>query len=353
MSIQIQIQKKLADYTLDLSINTNASILGILGASGSGKSMTLKCIAGLVKPDKGYISINDNLFYHSDQHINIKTRHRKIGYVFQNYALFPHLTVEENIAFGINKGQHYSASHLMSLISKLHLSGLENKYPAQISGGQQQRVAIARALATNPDLLLLDEPFSALDEHLRKEMLKEMAQYLSLFKVKTFYVTHQMEEAYYLCDDIAIIKQGKIDDIGEKNALFSMPKTFEAAKITGCKNFSAIKVEGPSQVFCEQWGIRLNTSVDTVDEISHNSQICIRNQHLKLAGEDNKDNCFKAWVADIVKTPTLLTLYIKFNNPPFGPEDYHIQMDVSHEKRVQIGDVLFVEIPNDKVCFLP
>ena len=162
-----------------------------------------------------------------------------------------------------------------------------------------------------------------------------------------------MEEAYYLCDDIAIIKKGKIDDIGHKKVLFSKPKTIESAKITGCKNFSTFKVESPNQVFCDQWEIKLKTAQNRSGEISDCSQVCIRNHHLILSDNAHLKNCFQVWVADIVKTPTLLTLYIKFNKPPIGPEDYHIQMDVTHEKRVQIGDVLFVEIPDDKLCFLP
>ena len=358
MSIQIDIQKKLQGFHLNLSLHTEASILGILGASGSGKSMLLKCIAGLVKPDEGHIEINEKTFYNSKSRINLKPRDRKIGYVFQNYALFPHLTVRENIAFGLHRKRDDQETNLITLISKLHLNGLENKYPSQISGGQQQRVALARALATNPDMLLLDEPFSALDEHLRKEMIKEMAQYLALFKVKTLYVTHQMDEAYYLCDDIAVIKQGQIDSISHKATLFTNPLTLESAKITGCKNFSKFEITPSHTLFCKDWGIELPMDEYAPLASLNNSMLGIRNHHLKCVDipADSVDsiasNRRQGWISDIVEMPTQSTLYVKFNQPPNGPEDYHIQLDVPHERRAQIKERVFVEFPTDKILFL-
>lgn len=355
MSIQIDIQKKLQGFHLDLSLHTEASILGILGASGSGKSMLLKCIAGLVKPDEGHIEINKKTFYNSNSRINLKPRDRKIGYVFQNYALFPHLTVRENIAFGLHRKRDDQETNLITLISKLHLNGLENKYPSQISGGQQQRVALARALATNPDMLLLDEPFSALDEHLRKEMIKEMAQYLALFKVKTLYVTHQMDEAYYLCDDIAVIKQGQIDSISHKTSLFTNPLTLESAKITGCKNFSKFEITPSHTLSCKDWGIEL-PMVEHASTVSINCSILgIRNHHLKCADASTASKMpsqIQGWISDIVEMPTQSTLYVRFNQPPSGPDDYHIQLDIPHEKSVQINEVVFVEFPLDKMLFL-
>ncbi|GAU79937.1 sulfate/molybdate ABC transporter ATP-binding protein [Fusibacter sp. 3D3] len=355
MSIQIDIQKKLQGFHLDLSLHTEASILGILGASGSGKSMLLKCIAGLIKPDEGHIEINGKTFFNSTSRINLKPRDRKIGYVFQNYALFPHLTVKENIAFGLHHKRDDQATNLINLISKLHLNGLEYKYPSQISGGQQQRVALARALATNPDMLLLDEPFSALDEHLRKEMIKEMAQYLDLFKVKTLYVTHQMDEAYYLCDDIAVIKHGRIDNISHKSTLFNNPLTLESAKITGCKNFSKFESTASNTLFCKDWGIALPMGEAIPLTSTNCSTLGIRNHHLKCVDPSENPtspNQIKGWISDIVEMPTQSTLYVKFNQPPHGPEDYHIQLDVPHEKRAQIKEVLFIEFPLDKLLFL-
>ncbi|MBF4692641.1 sulfate/molybdate ABC transporter ATP-binding protein [Fusibacter ferrireducens] len=355
MSIQIDIQKKLQGFHLDLSLHTEASILGILGASGSGKSMLLKCIAGLVKPDSGCIEINKRTFFSSHAHINLKPRDRKTGYVFQNYALFPHLTVRENIAFGLHRKRDDQETNLITLISKLHLNGLEHKYPSQISGGQQQRVALARALATNPDMLLLDEPFSALDEHLRKEMIKEMAQYLSLFKVKTLYVTHQMDEAYYLCDDIAVIKQGQIDSISHKTTLFTNPLTLESAKITGCKNFSKFDIAASQKIICKDWGIELPMCLQAPAASTKCSTLGIRNHHLKCVDASTASrasNQIQGWISDIVKMPTQSTLYVKFNRPPSGPEDYHVQLDVPHEKRAQIKEMIFVEFPTDRLLFL-
>ena len=155
-------------------MESKGGIIGFLGSSGSGKSMTLKCIAGLEKPSKGKIIINDKVLFDSEEKINVKTKDRKVGFLFQNYALFPHMTIKDNIEIGLDKISKDEKSKLsFKYIKKFGLEGLESRYPWQLSGGQQQRVALARALITSPDILLLDEPFSALDNHLRASMEKD------------------------------------------------------------------------------------------------------------------------------------------------------------------------------------
>ena len=197
MELYVDIKKKFPGFSLNIQFEGSKERIGLLGASGSGKSMTLRCIAGLVKPDEGKIIVNGKIFFDSEKGINLKPQNRKVGFLFQNYALFPHLTIKENIAFGII-GLSYSDRDLkvLQLLEKFHLTGLENRYPHQVSGGQQQRVALARTIATEPDILLLDEPFSALDEHLRSHMTKEMLGFLKEFNGSTLFVTHNMEEAY-------------------------------------------------------------------------------------------------------------------------------------------------------------
>ncbi len=166
MSLYVDIEKDLSSFKLKVEIKQEKGTLGFLGESGSGKSMTLKCIAGLEKPTRGKIVLNDRVLFDSEKKINLSTQDRKVGFLFQNYALFPHMTVSQNIELGLLK---LSKSEKKEIVARyldiLKLNGFEGRYPWQLSGGQQQRVALARALATSPDILLLDEPFSALDHH--------------------------------------------------------------------------------------------------------------------------------------------------------------------------------------------
>ena len=169
MSLKVHIHSKLKGFELKVDFETNGKPMGILGASGCGKSMTLKCIAGIMTPDEGYIELRGKVLFDSKNKINLKPQDRKVGYLFQNYALFPNMTVAQNIAVGIRGSKSEKTEVVTKMLHNFHLQGLEKRYPSQLSGGQQQRVALARILAYEPDALLLDEPFSALDAYLKEE----------------------------------------------------------------------------------------------------------------------------------------------------------------------------------------
>ncbi|MDF2632452.1 MAG: ABC-type sulfate/molybdate transport system, ATPase component, partial [Caproiciproducens sp.] len=175
MSISVDITKTLGNFRLNVKFEAQDEILALLGASGSGKSMTLKCIAGVEKPDAGRIVLGGRVLFDSEQKINLSPQKRKTGYLFQHYALFPNMTVEENIAAGICAPKREKGEKIQEKIKAFYLNGLEKHYPSQISGGQQQRVALARILASEPEILMLDEPFSALDSYLRWQMEQEMS----------------------------------------------------------------------------------------------------------------------------------------------------------------------------------
>ena len=194
MSLEVDIIKKLQGFELKVDFKADNDILGLLGASGSGKSMTLRCIAGIETPDNGRIVLNGRVLFDSENKINIPIRERKVGFLFQNYALFPNMTVEQNIGFGLIKSisKIEKANKIRKKIIDLQLSGMEKRYPYQLSGGQQQRVALARALVVNPEILLLDEPFSALDEHLRNNMIIRLQEDLKEFKGTSIFITHNM-----------------------------------------------------------------------------------------------------------------------------------------------------------------
>ena len=174
MSLIVDIEKDFGSFYLKANIKQEKGVLGFLGESGCGKSMTLKCIAGIVKPDRGRIVLNGRVLFDSEKKINLPPQERKVGYLFQNYALFPHMTIKENIEIGLsNLSKEDKDKVVKEHLTKMKLEGFENRYPHQLSGGQQQRIAFARALACNPEILLLDEPFSALDNHLKSNMENE------------------------------------------------------------------------------------------------------------------------------------------------------------------------------------
>ena len=237
MSLEVSIKKKLGSFSLEVDFSTDSGTMGILGASGCGKSMTLKCIAGIETPDEGRILMNHRVLYDSKAKKNLPPQQRQIGYLFQNYALFPHMTVAENIACG----QRTKGERILPLLEKLQLEGLENRYPAQLSGGQQQRVALARMLASQPQALLLDEPFSALDAYLKEQLQLELLTLLEEWGKDALLVTHSREEAYRLCQRLLILEQGRPLAMGETAKIFQNPVRIQAARLTGCRNFSRLQ----------------------------------------------------------------------------------------------------------------
>ena len=208
--LEVQIYKKLAEFDLDVSFQVEDHILGLMGASGSGKSMTLKCIAGIETPDEGRIVLNDRVLFDSEKKINVPIQKRNVGYMFQSYALFPNMNVYENISVGLRARKVKDVDIVAQKVMKqFQISELASRYSKQLSGGQRQRVALARLMAYEPDVLLLDEPFSALDEDLKEDLLRELKSELQISKPVIF-VSHNKEEVNELCDFKYKIKQGEI-----------------------------------------------------------------------------------------------------------------------------------------------
>lgn len=266
MSLQVQIYKKLKNFTLDVSFETNpekTEVLGILGASGCGKSYTLKCIAGIETPDRGRIVLDDICLFDSEKGINLAPQKRQVGYLFQNYALFPNMTVRQNILCGLcrEKEKGKREQKLNGVLELLQLKAVQNHRPCQLSGGQAQRVALGRILVNEPKLLMLDEPFSALDSHLRDKLQMNLRQLLQDFQKNVLLVTHSRDEAYHLCRRIAVMENGKLLDIKGTKDLFADPESICAASLTGCKNISPAVKTGEYEVTVPDWGIRLQTAV--------------------------------------------------------------------------------------------
>ncbi len=269
MSLSVHIKRKLGSFILHVDLEYEGGILGILGASGCGKSMTLKSIAGIEKPDEGRIVLNGRVLFDSEKKINLRPQERNVGYLFQNYALFPNMTAEKNILCGLCREKDRAARQrkLEDVIGAMKISEFREKYPHQLSGGQQQRVALARMLAGEPELLLLDEPFSALDAYLRELLQTQVRQILQKFGKDVVLVSHNRDEVYYLCGDVSVMDGGRILKTAGTKKLFADPGSRAAAVLTGCKNIADAQKAGEYEADVPEWGIRLRTAQPVRDDL--------------------------------------------------------------------------------------
>lgn len=296
MVLEAEIYRRLKNFELNLSFTAGKGCLGILGASGCGKSMTLKTIAGIIHPDRGRIALSavdeeeaggrekTCVLFDKEKKICLPPQRRRVGYLFQNYALFPNMTVAENILVGL-EGRDAKAGNtpvrlderrynkedkrrrLSQLVEQFCLQGLEGRYPAQLSGGQQQRTALARILGYEPEVLLLDEPFSAMDAFLREGLRLELSRVLQNFSGISLLVTHDRDEAYMLCSHLLLMDQGKILVSGKTREIFKNPGSCQAARLTGCKNISRIFRLGKHRVRALDWdGLELTTEQEVEEK---------------------------------------------------------------------------------------
>ncbi len=298
--LKVNIHKELKEFDLDVDFELKKRSLGILGPSGCGKSMTLKSIAGIVNPDNGVVSLTtgeETIYFDSNKKINLKPQKRNVGYLFQNYALFPNMTVEENIAVGL--GKNHDEKRVSEMIKRFHLEGLEKRYPRQLSGGQQQRVALARILAYGPDVILLDEPFSAMDTFLKEQLRMELANLLKNFDGFSIMVTHDRDEAFQFCDELIVLDEGKIIAKGETYEIFENPKKVQVARLTGCKNISKIEIIDDYHVKSIDWGLIFEVSEKVSSNITH---IGIR-AHDFSAAEKGDVNSFDTANSTLLEMP--------------------------------------------------
>lgn len=259
MKVQVDIRRKLGDFSMDIRFASDSRRIGILGASGCGKSMMLKSIAGIELPDDGRIEISGRVFFDRAAKVNLKPQKRRVGYLFQNYALFPTMTVSQNIAAGVRGNRAEKDRRVSEMIRKFRLQGLEEHLPGQLSGGQQQRAALARIMAYEPEVILLDEPFSALDMHLKDQLERELAEMLWDYPGIVFLVSHNRDEVYRFCEELAVIDQGKTAVFGKTKDIFSDPVSKEAARLTGCKNVSRLKKIDAHHGRVPGWGVEIRT----------------------------------------------------------------------------------------------
>lgn len=271
MSLEVCIKKRFSSFVLDVEFEAGDETLGFLGASGCGKSLTMRCIAGIETPDEGRIVVNGQVFFDSEQNINLKPQQRKTALLFQSYMLFPNLTVAENVGAGIGKevSKGERAAIVAAELKRFGLDGFDKRYPAQLSGGQQQRVALARMLAAKPGILMLDEPFSALDAHLKGVLEQNLVSLFDAFRGTILYVSHDIDEALRFCDRIAVVEAGRIMEMGTGDDLVNRPQSLAGVKLSGCKNATpALKLDA-HRVKLPKWGVEVTTTAEVPDDVSH------------------------------------------------------------------------------------
>jgi molybdate transport system ATP-binding protein len=352
MAIYVDIQKSLGSFSLAIKFEAKDEILGLLGASGCGKSMTLKCIAGIIKPDAGKIILNNRVLFDSAQKINLTPQERKTGYLFQNYALFPHMTVAENIAVGIHQPKHDREKIVREKIAAFYLEGLEKRYPGQISGGQQQRVALARIFAAEPEIIMLDEPFSALDNHLKWQIELETMKVLEQYKGTIIFVSHSRDEVYRLCERTAVITNGKIEQISAKKKLFTNPETLASSRLTGCKNHSKAEKISDYTIRAIDWHCLLTSKKPVPDNINY---VGVRAHYFEYLNpqESSPINCLNCKIERVIEDTFSMMIIVR-NESELGLGS-EIVWQVAKDEWQKIcgrGSNLSLKIPTDQLLFL-
>lgn len=358
LSLSVDITKQLPNFTLRIQFQTTDVLIGILGASGAGKSLLLRCLAGVETPDSGRIALGHHILYDSEQAINLPSSERQIALLFQNYALFPHLTVSENVAFGIHKlNKHEQSERIWSELAAVQMEPFAHYYPHQLSGGQQQRVALARALASRPELLLLDEPFSALDTHLRSHLAQQIFDRIDQYRGTALLVTHSFPEVYR-AKQMVVLDQGQVVRQSAPRDIFERPGRRAIAQLTGPINQSPMQISG-DRIYSTHWKMPLqlppnnlikqqNSLHDTdnlsvgirphhvsfVTESMYNSSPHVPERAVKISSSsfDNiestplpETNQAPGWLANVSQLPRSVVLSIKLHSAARHTHDYHLQ----------------------------
>ena len=346
MELIVNIEKRLRDFTLAANFTLTDTTLALLGASGSGKSMTLKCIAGLERPDRGQIVLNERILFDSEKGINLPPQARSVGYLFQNYALFPNMTVRENIIFALDGSREEKDRIFAENVARFSLDGLEHAYPAGLSGGQQQRVAFARILARGADVLLLDEPLSALDTHLKWQIETALREILTMQDISAILVTHDRDEAFRIAQEIATVDRGQLTPPMDKHELFRNPGTRAATTLTGCKNISAAHRVDETHVAATDWGITLRVA-DATTNVRH---IAVRAHYLVLATENDVD-ALPARIAEVIESTFTYIVMLRFADGAM-PIRWEIDKATWHAHEAGIGDTLHFNFPVEELMLL-
>jgi len=355
--LKVDITKTLSNFSLKIAFEVDREILVFFGSSGAGKSLTLECIAGLVRPDKGIIRLDDNIFYQSPSHY-VPRHKRGVGVVFQGYALFPHLTVVQNLAYGIQYAKGPTI-HAKDMLRRLRLQGLEDRYPNQLSGGQQQRVALGRALVIQPKLLLLDEPFSALDRGMREHLQEDIVTLQKEFDLTIIYVTHNLEDAFLMGDKLAVFQEGRLHQIGPIKEVFSHPNSRSVAEITGVKNiWEGTVVESSVTGLNLQWGEYIIELPPANYAVGQRVMFYLRPEDVKVIRSDKplieaiRHNLIEGTVANLVDQGTTVLITVNCHKN-FEPIQLRFSARSYNDMELIPGKCITVSLRKDSIKVIP
>ncbi len=369
MSLEVDIEKKFKGFHLQSQFSAADETLGLLGASGCGKSLTMRSIAGIERPDAGKIVVNGTVFFDrapgKKARVDLTPQQRKTALLFQNYMLFPNLTVAQNVAAGISKDVAPADRDAMvqAELKRFGLAGFDNRYPVQLSGGQQQRVALARMLAARPGILMLDEPFSALDAHLKSVLEQNLVSLFDAFEGTILYVSHDIDEALRFCDRIAVVEAGHIMEMGTGDDLVNRPQSQAGIKLSGCKNATPTVRTGAHEVWLPKWGVTLRTQQEVPEGVKC---LGVRASYLERV-DGPGDNCFRMRVdraSDARFERTLLLGFVDRDGRDFPTVErtddemkylhQHLfwrvsKLNARSEDLPHEGQELWIRIPEDKL----
>ena len=357
MSALVKFSKKFGAFSLSVDFEAENEVLALLGGSGCGKSMTLKCIAGIVTPDEGKIVVDGVTFFDSERGVNLRPQQRRCGLLFQNYALFPNMTAKQNIMTVLRRGGgrcENSEARYKEIAEKFFITGLDEHYPSQLSGGQQQRVALARIMASDPAIIMLDEPLSALDSYLRWQLELNLQRTLAEFPGTTLYVSHNRDEVYRLCAKVCVINNGESEPVKSVAEFFDAPPTLTAAILSGCKNFSRAGRIAPRRIKTYDWGVELSCTRDVPENVQYAG---IRAHYIKLSKEyAGAENSFRAEIVSVRDDVFSTIVNIRPESAPTRSGFGTIRVELSKEEAQQYaaGEKIHASIsPNDVMPLLP
>ncbi len=343
MAILAEFEKRLGAFRLDVKLEAGGERMALFGASGCGKTMTLRCIAGVERPDSGRIVIDGETVFDAERGIDLPPQKRRAGLLFQSYALFPNMTVLENVRMGaVGCKREEGVRRAEEMLAMFGLAGLARLHPAALSGGEQQRAALARILVSRPRILMLDEPFSALDGHLRYRLEQEVSEVIRAFDGTVLFVSHDREEVYRMCDRVAVMARGRVESVADKAALFERPQTRTAALLTGCRNLSRLERTADGRYFAADWGVTLTLPNDT-----DAPYIGVHAHDIRLADGENAADCR---VRRVIENPFTDTALL---TPACGvcAEPFSIKLDRGGV-RLREGDAVRVSFPKNKLLML-
>lgn len=348
MSLHVDIRKRLGTFDLAVQLDCGNEVVGLLGASGCGKSMTLRCVAGLVTPDEGRIVVDDRVLFDSAAGVNLRPQQRRTAMLFQSYQLFPNMTVRANVEAGMDRALSASQRHEKArrYLDMFGLAEMAARYPARLSGGQQQRVALARMLAAHPRILMFDEPFSALDAHLKGSLEQSMLDTFDGIDATILYVSHDIDEALRFCDRIAVMDRGEVQQVSTGPELVHAPASLAAMRLSGCRNTSRARRVGAHMVEALDWGMELRCDAEVPADVAY---VGVRELYIAPAAPGETDNVFELAVHRVSDARFERTVML---DTPRGDAAARIQWKVSTlpaasgevGRLPQAGDVLRLRV---------